>query len=44
LEEVDAERFGAQRQKNNTDNDVYRFEYVTHHFVENADKAQGSNR
>ena len=31
LVEVDAERFDAQCQKNNADNEVYRFENVAHH-------------
>jgi hypothetical protein len=31
LVEVDAERSDAQCQKNNADNEVYRFENVVHH-------------
>jgi hypothetical protein len=29
--EVDVERFDAQCQKNNADDEIYRFENVTHH-------------
>jgi hypothetical protein len=40
LVEVDAERLGAQCQEDDADNDIHRFENVTHHRFGNLMSAQ----
>jgi hypothetical protein len=36
--EVDAERFGAYRQEDSANTDIYRLENVAHHCFSNADE------